>query len=151
MPAATFATVKTSLGPDKLTLRSMIGREELGRVFVYELELLSDDDKVTLSDLLGQPMTIEVQLGNDAKRYFSGVVCRFAQSGMVGRSTLYRATLRPWLWLLTRSAEPLRMAPTSISQPWRLSRCTHRPMRESRTCSTCWLSFPDETYSLSCL
>src|SRR6185295_14568028 len=68
-------------------------------------ELLSDDDKVTLSDLLGQPMTIEVQLGNDAKRYFSGVVCRFAQSGMVGRSTLYRATLRPWLWLLTRSAD----------------------------------------------
>jgi type VI secretion system secreted protein VgrG len=47
-----------------------------------------------------------VKLQRDSKiRHFNGYVTRFAQAGMHGRYHAYRATLRPWLWFLTRTAD----------------------------------------------
>ena len=38
-------------------------------------------------------------------RYFNGYVTRFAQGGTYGRYTRYYATVRPWLWFLTRTSD----------------------------------------------
>jgi type VI secretion system secreted protein VgrG len=96
------ATVSTTLGDDVLLFYAMTAREELGRPFLYEVDLLSEDMTLDLSALLGQPMSIGLETTDDAYREFNGVVTDVALTGELGRYVRYRATVRPWLWLLTQ-------------------------------------------------
>lgn len=96
--------IDTPLGGEVLRLRRMTGREEIGRLFEYHVELESDDRKVTLSNVVGKRMTAHIDLPSGAVRHINGVVTRFAHDGEHGRSARYRAILRPWLWLLTLRA-----------------------------------------------
>jgi type VI secretion system secreted protein VgrG len=105
MAQSHFATVSSPLGDEALTLRHFSTREELGRLFEYELELLSPDDDIKPTDLLGQTMTVHLELEKGGPRHFNGHVSRFARTGDLGRHTVYRATLHPWLWFLTRSTD----------------------------------------------
>jgi type VI secretion system secreted protein VgrG len=59
---------------------------------------------VNLDDVLAQNVTVVMETANGTKRYFQGIVASFMQDGMVGDLSRYRALVRPWLWLLTRSA-----------------------------------------------
>lgn len=97
--------LKTPLGEDVLVLRSMTGTEELGRLYHYELSLQSDDNKIKVDDILGQNVTVRLDLEDDKKRYFNGFVSRFAQTGRSQAHSTYQATIRPWLWFLTRRAD----------------------------------------------
>jgi type VI secretion system secreted protein VgrG len=105
MAANTFAKVATSLGDELLSLAAMTGHEALGRPFEYELDLFSLDSKISLTDLIAQPATVQLELKEGKYRFINGLVTRFACTGMSGRYTTYRATLRPWLWLLTRHTD----------------------------------------------
>ena len=97
--------VASPLGKDTLLFRHMKASERLGRMFRFDLELLSKDANLTLEDLIGQSMTVEVTQGKDKTRYFNGFVTRFALVGTSGRLARYEVTLRPWLWFLTRTAD----------------------------------------------
>lgn len=97
-------TVKTSLGGDAYVFWRMAAREELGRPFTYEIDLLSADSQNKVTDLLGQTITVELGLPDDKTRYFNGYITRFSIVGSHGRNTIYHATARPWIWLLTRNA-----------------------------------------------
>lgn len=99
-----LAKVVTPLG-DSLQLQRLTGREELSRPFSYELQLLSTDPEVKAASLLGQGMTVELELEDEKVRYFHGIVSRFARGGTLGRYAVYRATMRPWLWLLSRTSD----------------------------------------------
>jgi len=92
-------SITTSLGDDSLVFRSMTGREEIGRPFHYEIELLSNSSRPDLSSLVGQAMTVRLALP-EGQRYFNGVVSQVDLVGGAGSSALYRATLRPLLWRL---------------------------------------------------
>lgn len=96
--------VSSPLGKDVLLLRSMQGHEELGRMFDYRLELLSDDHNIKLEDVLGQPMTIALETP-EGDRFYSGIVSEFSYAGIDEDRALYHACVRPWLWLLTRSRD----------------------------------------------
>ncbi len=93
------AEFTSSLG-DKLLFYSMTGRETLGRLFSYEVDLLSDDDSVGLSELLGQPASVLLERTDGSVREFNGFVTHFALVGQHGNFVRYRATLKPWLWFL---------------------------------------------------
>jgi len=97
----------TPLGEDVLLFKRMSGTEELGRLFQFELELLSSQPDISFGDLLGQNVTIRLDLPNRKKRYFNGFVTRFNQSDVNTEEdyTPYRATISPWLWFLTRTAD----------------------------------------------
>ncbi len=97
--------VTTPLGDGVLLFRRMMVTEELGRMFEINLELLSKNGELTLSDMLGEGVTVTVTLPAGGTRYFHGIVCRFVQEGHSGKYHTYRATLRPWLWFLTRTAD----------------------------------------------
>lgn len=97
--------VKTPLGDDVLLLRAMSGHEELGRLFQYDFDLVSEDFQLKLEDILGQNLTIELMLAGGETRYFNGIVSRFCQVGTYGEFASYQATLRPWMWLLTRTSD----------------------------------------------
>ncbi|HEY0710096.1 MAG TPA: type VI secretion system tip protein TssI/VgrG, partial [Polyangia bacterium] len=98
------AKVTSPLGPEALELRRMTGHEELGRASFFELELVSNDGTIPLNKVLGKPMTVSLEVGEGTKRHFHGLVSRFSHAGNHGRYALYRATLRPWIWFLTRTA-----------------------------------------------
>jgi len=97
--------VTTPLGRDVLKLKSMHGHETLGRLFRYELELVSEEGGLDPNKLLGEPLTIEVMLPGGGKRYFSGVVTSFGEAGESGTLALYHAVVEPWLALLDLSAD----------------------------------------------
>ncbi|MBT2990716.1 MAG: type VI secretion system tip protein VgrG [Candidatus Thiodiazotropha sp. (ex Ctena orbiculata)] len=97
--------VKTPLGPDELLILKMEAREELGRLYEFTVDLLSDNESISADDLLGKKMTVEMDMVNTTKRYFDGYVSRFTQIGHMAFFAHYRATLRPWFWLLTQTSD----------------------------------------------
>lgn len=96
--------ITTPLGEDVLLFYRMHGTERLGELFEYELELLSPKDGIEASKLLGESVTIHVVLPDGSKRHFNGYVTRFGQFGVKANLAYYRASVRPWLWFLTRAA-----------------------------------------------
>ncbi len=96
--------VATPLGRDALLFHRMTGTEALGRPFHFELELLSENPNIPFDELLGQKITLRLELPHGKTRYFSGHVTRFAQAESLGNLNVYHADVRPWLWFLTRTA-----------------------------------------------
>lgn len=88
-----------------LLLNEMGGDEELGRLFSYELQLNSLDANIDLNQLLGKPMSVSLQLADGGARYFHGLVARCSQNIDQGQFASYQVTLRPWLWLLSRTSD----------------------------------------------
>lgn len=97
--------IDSALGKGALLFGRMKGHEELGRLFEFEVEVLSEQDDIDFKQVIGQPMTVHLELPADGTRYFAGLVTRFGHLGTLGRYQLYRATLRPWLWQLTRKSD----------------------------------------------
>ena len=100
MQTARHVELITPLGEDALLFRRMSGSEELGRMFQFELELLSRKPDIKFGDLLGQNVTIRLDLPDRKKRYFNGFVTRFNQSDVNTEEdhTPYSAIVSPWLW-----------------------------------------------------
>ena len=101
--AKRFVEIDTPLKPDALLFHRMRGREELGRLSECELELLSSDRGINLDSVLGGTVTVKLELVDDEVRTFSGFVTSIALVGTHGRYHKYQATVRPWLWFLTRT------------------------------------------------
>ena len=100
------------LGTDKLLITGMQGNEGISRLFNFELSLVSEDKGIPFADIIGKGVTVSIELPSGDWRYFNGIISTFSQvSGNTAsgddttRAALYRATLVPKLWLLTRSAE----------------------------------------------
>jgi len=96
--------ITTPLGEDVLLFYRLTGVERLSEPFEYHLELLSVSDGIEARKLLGENVTVDIALPNGGKRHFNGYVTRFGQYGTKGVLACYRATVRPWLWFLTRAA-----------------------------------------------
>jgi type VI secretion system secreted protein VgrG len=97
-----IASVRTTLPEGELVLHSMTGQEGIGTPYRYDLELLSENPNISLSELLGQPISVQVELpGGEGTREFNGIVTHFTFVESVGRNCLYRVTVRPWLWLMS--------------------------------------------------
>lgn len=115
--------VTSPLGENVLVLQSLDGSEELGRIFQYELELISEDPSVKFDQLLGKPMTLTLELHDGGKRYFHGIVSRCSQGAGNGQFAGYHVSLRPWLWLLSRTSDcrifQNRTVPDIIKQVFR--------------------------------
>jgi type VI secretion system secreted protein VgrG len=96
--------VITTLGEDALLFYKMQGGESLSELFEYNLELLSENPSILPEDLLGNNITVSLELEDGSQRYFNGHITRFGQTGDQNDLSRYRVTVRPWLWFLTRSA-----------------------------------------------
>jgi type VI secretion system secreted protein VgrG len=97
--------VFSALGTDVLLFRRMTGSECLSGLSEYELEMLSETADLHIDKVLGTLLTVSVVQPLGGTRYFNGYVTRFSTDGRLGRLYRYRATIRPWLWFLTRAAD----------------------------------------------
>jgi type VI secretion system secreted protein VgrG len=95
----------TPLGEDVLLFHTMHGSEQLGTLFEYQLELLSETKKIPFSEIIGKNTSIKIKLDNGLNREFNGIVTSFSFVGSYGDLFKYHATVRPWTWLLTRSTD----------------------------------------------
>src|SRR5688572_15097967 len=103
-PRLPVMSITSPLGKDLMFYR-MVAREELGRLSEFEIDLLSPRKDIKFADILGKNVTVNLELATSGERYFNGYVTRFSQIGMRGRYHLYHATVRPWLWFLTRTSD----------------------------------------------
>ncbi len=100
-----FITISDfSLGTDTFVITSLQGSEFISGIFEFELELYSDNLTISPDDIIGKVGTVTIK--NDIGRSFNG----YAKSFSVGEMgpfnhRLYRITLVPWLWFLTKTQD----------------------------------------------
>lgn len=97
--------VTTPLGENKLLLKAVSGEEQLSGLFRFQLEMVSEDQKLDFSAIVGKNVTVTLLLNDGTKRYLNGVVGRFTQEDSNVRLTTYYADIHPWLWLLTKTRD----------------------------------------------
>src|SRR5688572_6631848 len=93
--------VKTPLAEDALLLRAINGSEGISRLFHFHLELMSEDDAIDFSQVVGKKITTRVVLADGTTRHWHGYISRFSQGGRDAKLTSYHAEMVPWLWFLT--------------------------------------------------
>lgn len=92
--------VTTPLGADVLVLESLEGEESLSAPFLFELSMLTEQDFVDASVLVGKPAHVTLVDGDGNKRYIHGIVTRFSQT-----RRHCTAELRPWIWMLSLTSD----------------------------------------------
>ena len=100
--------IDTPLGKDVLLLTGCHGIEGISGLFSFELNLLSENHNITFEDIIGKNVTVSIILADGDKRFFNGIISSFSQrrgGGEAGGDSHYAATMVPWLWLLTRTAD----------------------------------------------
>ena len=100
-----FITLKSPLPANDLMFESMTASAGLSMLGEMQLGLVSEKADLKPEDLLGKPMTVSVALRDDKQRHFHGYVTRFGIGTHRGRYFGYQASVRPWLWFLTRTAD----------------------------------------------
>jgi type VI secretion system secreted protein VgrG len=67
-------SVTTPLGADKLLLIGFSGEEAVSRLYRFQLEVLAENaTDVAFDKLLGQDLSITLELPDGKKRYFAGI------------------------------------------------------------------------------
>ncbi|RST52522.1 type VI secretion system Vgr family protein [Variovorax sp. DXTD-1] len=97
----------TPLAEDQLMFRSMHGTEGLSQLFEFEVDLVSPSVSLDMKSVLGKPLSLEILTAGEP-RFLNGQIVRFTMVGKeagTSRYVLYRATVRPWLWYLTRTSD----------------------------------------------
>ena len=98
-------TLKSPLPAKDLLFESMTASAGLSMLGEMQLGLVSEKPDLKPEDLLGKPVTVSVTLRDDAKRHFHGYITRFGIGAHRGRYFGYQASVRTWLWFLTRTAD----------------------------------------------
>ncbi len=96
--------VSSPLGKDELLLHSMSATERLGRPFEIRLNLLSKDNDIALDDVIGKNFAVRLETRAGNEKHFNGIASHFAHVGTHRNYVQYELTLRPWIWLLTLTA-----------------------------------------------
>lgn len=103
--------INTPLGEDVLLLSRFQGSDALSHLFRFELQLLSEYHNISFEKIIGENVTVSIFLADGSRRYFNGLIARFShEHGMDDQASSlqfskYHATMVPWFWLLTRTAD----------------------------------------------
>ena len=97
--------VETPLGQDVLLLTTFQGLEEFSRPFHFGLRMISDENHIDPTAIVGKSVTAKLKYPDTGARFFNGVVSRFAYQGTTDRYSIYFAEIVPKLWFLTRTAD----------------------------------------------
>ncbi|KVE85542.1 type VI secretion system tip protein VgrG [Burkholderia cepacia] len=93
-------------GRSELVLVNFTCTESLSDLFHIDTQLASQDRSIELKKMIGQPVTITLQLtdaiASSEERYFNGYVVSFSHLDTDGGFTKYSAVIKPWLWMLSR-------------------------------------------------
>jgi type VI secretion system secreted protein VgrG len=88
-----------------LRFESMSASSGLSALGEMQLNLISQKPDLKPEDLLGKTATVAVLMPDESTRYFHGYVTRFGIGAYRGHHFGYQATIRPWLWFLSRTSD----------------------------------------------
>jgi type VI secretion system secreted protein VgrG len=97
--------LKTPLPEGTLRLQTCTAQESLSQLSDITVTALATASNLAAYKLLGKPATVVVTQRDGSERELSGYISRFAQTGFNGSHHEYQLTIKPWLWLLTRTAD----------------------------------------------
>ncbi len=100
-----LVSLGTPLGADVLLVETLEGSEGISSLFRFQLVLVSEKKDIALNALVGQNVTIAIELAGTKYRYLNGFVSRFSQGDVDSRVSHYYAEVVPWLWFLTRTTD----------------------------------------------
>ncbi|TXH41977.1 MAG: type VI secretion system tip protein VgrG [Burkholderiaceae bacterium] len=105
--------IATPLGPDAFLLVGFSGQEGLSQVSRFALSLKSKRPDIKPEQMLGQNVTVKVELATGKMRYFNGYLSHWQSPSEVRdakegpnetKAYVYEAEMVPWLWFLTRQS-----------------------------------------------
>lgn len=102
---ARIGSLSTALGQDKLVLTRFDAVEGLSQLYEYTAEALSPDPNLDFNPAIGEKCCISLKTYNNSKRHFHGILVASQWTGKINEQYSYRLRIRPWFWLLTRSAD----------------------------------------------
>ena len=108
--------ITTPLGEDVLLVRRCSIHETVSRLFQIEMNVVSKRNNINFDDIIGQNVTLRLDLPNQKTRYFNGFVSRFVQTKAERSYSVYEVTVVPWLWFLTRTSD-CRIFQASMPEP----------------------------------
>lgn len=98
--------VTTPLGKDTLLLVGFHGPEGISRLFAYQLDMLAAASKeIPFDQLLGQSITVRLEMTGGQPRHFNGICSSIAQGESDGEFVSYRMEVVPRFWLWTKRAQ----------------------------------------------
>lgn len=98
--------VSTPLGKDVLFAVGFYGSEGISQLFQYTVDVKAvRTTQVPFDKLMGQPISVSLELPQRGIRYFHGVCVRATQAGSDADFTDYQLELVPQFWLLTKRAQ----------------------------------------------
>src|SRR2546427_2648150 len=97
--------VTSPLGEDTLFLTALDASERVSAPFRFGCRFVSGDDKIDFAKIVGQSVTLELEMAEGEPRYFNGRVARFSQSDAEATGAIYHAQIVPWFWFLTRRTD----------------------------------------------
>jgi type VI secretion system secreted protein VgrG len=96
-----YLYIQSGLGPNELLLESFTGTEAVSTPFQYQLELLSENQRIKFEEVLGKPISFGVLgLEDNEPRFIHGIVTSFTQLPGDQRLSRYRAIVSPKLSVL---------------------------------------------------
>lgn len=99
-------SLTTSLGENTLIPTSFTGIESFSNLFEFKIIAVSTQDNITPDQILGQSATLSISRPQEQPREFNGIVATFSASYAVAAGLrTYEVTLRPKVWLLTRTTD----------------------------------------------
>jgi type VI secretion system secreted protein VgrG len=98
------AKVDTPFGKDVLVLERFDGQEGLGELFEYQIQALSERNDLDFDQAIGKGCSV-THKAFGVERVFHGVLVEAQWLGPRDNFWGYSLVLRPWLWLLSRTAD----------------------------------------------
>lgn len=92
-----FQITTPDVGASPLLLRSFRGSEGISRLFRFELDLLSENQSIDYTTIIGKNVTISLMQASGTPRFFNGIISRFGQGAAEGPFATYHAEMVPGL------------------------------------------------------
>lgn len=98
--------ITTPLGPDKLLAAGLNGTEAISQLYHFQLDCLAhQEDSIDFDKILGENISVKLELPGKRYRYFSGICSRISQGSSDPEFTVYSLEMVPALWFLTRKKQ----------------------------------------------
>lgn len=99
------AQLITPYGDGVLNAVRFDGVEGLSELFEYTIEAAAEKALIDFDPVIGECCVLVINGKTGDPRRFSGMLTDVRWLGVANEFYLYRLTLRPWLWLLSRTAD----------------------------------------------
>jgi type VI secretion system secreted protein VgrG len=102
--AKRMAELTSVFGKDELSVVTIECDEGLSEDFELRLEVLSQKEDLNFDEAIATHMTVKVVTNNGDTRYFDGLLTDAKWMGFRDSYYVYKLTVRPWFWLLTKNS-----------------------------------------------